>query len=41
MKVLDVAGSKDEEASNVIVSKKNDSKSQSWKLTYAKDAKKI
>jgi len=41
MKVLDVAGGKDEEAANVQVYKKNGSKAQSWRLTYVKDAKKI
>jgi hypothetical protein len=40
-KVLDVAGGKDEEATNVQVWKKNNSKAQSWRLTYTKDAKKI
>ena len=41
MKVLDVAGGKDAEATNVQVWKKNGSKAQSWKLTYVKDAPKI
>jgi hypothetical protein len=41
LKVLDVAGGKDEEATNVQVWKKNGSKAQNWKLTYVKDAAKI
>jgi hypothetical protein len=38
-KVLDVAGGKDEEATNVQVWKKNGSKAQSWKLVYKSDLK--
>jgi 5-hydroxyisourate hydrolase-like protein (transthyretin family) len=38
-KVLDVAGGKDAEATNVQVWKKNGSKAQSWKLTYTSDLK--
>jgi hypothetical protein len=38
-KVLDVAGGKDEEATNVQVWKKNGSKAQSWKLVYKDDLK--
>ena len=41
MKVLDVAGGKDEEAANVQVYKKNGSKAQSWRLVYAKDSKEM
>jgi hypothetical protein len=38
-KVLDVAGGKDAEATNVQVWKKNGSKAQKWKLTYTTDLK--
>ena len=41
LRVLDVAGGVDAEATNVQVWKKNGSKAQSWKLTYVKDAAKI
>jgi hypothetical protein len=40
-RALDVAGGKDEEATNVQLWKKNGSKAQKWKLVYTKDAKKI
>jgi len=39
LKVLDVAGGKDQEATNVQVWKKNGSKAQSWKLVYTSDFK--
>jgi hypothetical protein len=41
LKVLDVAGGKDNEATNVQVFKKNGSAAQKWNLTYVKDAAKI
>jgi len=38
-KVLDVAGGRDVEPTNVQVWKKNGSKAQSWKVTYTSDLK--